>query len=605
MKGSGETPEYLIHSQVRTSEGAIRPSKPKSGLIWNNSSVIARVQSQRFWFGLFVASLIVAMVGYGLYIARYGENVIFWDEWSWTPLFHASHLTLSSFWVQHNEDRIFFPTLIAAALINSTNWNDFTFFYAGAAFMFITLLLVVRVFWDDIVRSPGWWIPLPFLVLTLAQYQNTLWAFQLAWSIVMVALVGALVLLLELRPSMLRMGLAIVLGIVASYSSLQGLLVWPAGLVILASRGQTRRSVILWSAAAIVAIPLYFVGFSYAASGSSSLRQVLANLPTVTRGLLISLGSVIPTITAGISGDRLSEVIGALFLIASVATALAWWRERRPAGPKAFCVALIVLTLAFDVLLVPGRIIGSVTAGTSSRYATFNWPMVVGIYAYAVLRARDARYYPVPARFFRDVLALLVVAQIVVASYVGVEAGRVTRTVRNTTADILANYSGAPLSLAAPYVLPPCVVSPSPSYCSGMSAGIRKVEKAGVNVFSDRKALASYRLLGIVPSGAAAVPLPIPAALRREVGSGADERKAWNVLSAVYASDPAVRAAFPVAHGGTPALVAWAASVGRSITRADIVENEWAVPLGDAFFLQQYASTYQAWTEILRNGSTN
>ena len=210
---------------------------------WDTKPMVVRVQSHRFWLGAFAASLIVATAGYCFYIARYGVNVVFWDEWSWAPLLHASHLTINSFWVQHNEDRIFFPTILAAALINATNWNDFAFFYVSAAFMLITLLLIVRVFWDDILRSPGWWIPLPFVVLTLAQYQNTLWAFQIAWSVALVAVVGALVLLRHVRPSMLQMGLAIALGFVASYSSLQGLLVWPVGLVLLASRGQTRRAV--------------------------------------------------------------------------------------------------------------------------------------------------------------------------------------------------------------------------------------------------------------------------------------------------------------------------------------------------------------------------
>ncbi|MGA3149718.1 MAG: hypothetical protein ABSF33_19935, partial [Acidimicrobiales bacterium] len=432
------------------------------------------------------------------------------------------------------------------------------------------------------------------------QYQNTLWAFQIAWSVVLVALVGALVLLRNLRPSMLQMGLAIALGFIASYSSLQGLLVWPAGLVLLAARGQTRRSAILWSAAAIVAIPLYFLGFNYGESGTASLHQILANLPLVAKGLLISLGSVIPTLTAGILGDRLSEMIGALLFVAGIMVAVAWLREGRPAGPKAFCVALVVLTLAFDVLLVPTRIVGSITAGTASRYVTFNWPLVVGVYAYAILRARDVQRHARPVRFLRASLALLVVAQIAVASYVGVEQGRIARTVRNTAADILANYRGAPLSLAAPYILPTCaVLPPSSPYCLRMDSFVRTADGSGANVFSNRKAQSSYRSLGIVPGGAAATPLPIPAVLRREIGSKADEQKAWNVLSAVYASNPAVRAAFPAAHGVSPALVAWAASTARSVTQEDIDRNEWAAPLSGAFFLPQYAKTYEAWNTIL------
>ena len=71
------------------------------------------------------------------------------------------------------------------------------------------------------------------------------------------------------------------------------------------------------------------------------------------------------------------------------------------------------------------------------------------------------------------------------------------------------------------------------------------------------------------------------------------------MLSAVYASNPAVRAAFPAAHGVSPALVAWAASTARSVTQEDIDRSEWAAPLSGAFFLPQYAKTYEAWNTIL------
>jgi hypothetical protein len=534
------------------------------------------------------------------YIAHYGVNVIFWDEWSWTPLLHASHLSLDSFWVQHNEDRLFFPTLLADALINTTKWNDFAFFYVSAALMCATLFLIIFVFWKDILRSPAWWIPLPFLVLTLAQYQNILWAFQIAWPLVLVTLVGALVLLLRLQLSLLRIGIAIVLGIVASYSSIQGLLVWPAGLIVLAVRGQTWRARIIWSVAALIAIPLYFAGFSYNATGGASLSKILGHLPLVLRGLLISIGSVIPTLTAGISGERLSEIIGALLVIASVIIAVAWWREGRPSGPKAFCVALIFVTLAFDVLLVPSRIIGSVTAGSASRYASFNWPLVVGVYAYAILWSRDAQFYKRPVQVFRASVALLVVAQIIVASYVGIQQGRVARNVRTTTADILANYRGAPLSLSAPYILPPCVVPPTPSYCSGMSAGVFKVEKAHVNVFSDGKSLLAYRSSGIVPGGIAKPQLSIPPVLRRKIESGGDQLKAWKLLSTIYASDSAVRAAFPLVRGVDPSLIVWAGETSRSLTKSDIIENAWAAPLGAAFFLQQYAKIYKGWAKTMQ-----
>ncbi len=45
--------------------------------------------------------------------------------------------------------------------------------------------------------------------------------------------------------------------ILASYSSLQGLIVWPAGLLLLYLRGRTTRHLLVWCATALVVLPVY------------------------------------------------------------------------------------------------------------------------------------------------------------------------------------------------------------------------------------------------------------------------------------------------------------------------------------------------------------
>ena len=189
--------------------------------------------------------------------------------------------------------------------------------------MLVTLLLIVRVFWDDILRSPGWWIPVPFVVLTLAQYQNTLWAFQIAWSVAArcgSGSPGTPPSTCDRRCS--RWGWPLPWALWPPTPRYRVYWSGRSASSLLASRGQTRRAVILWSAAGIVAIPLYFLGFVFGgAAGTALLHQILANLPLVAKGLLISLGSVIPTLTAGILGDRLSEMIGALLFVAGIMVA--------------------------------------------------------------------------------------------------------------------------------------------------------------------------------------------------------------------------------------------------------------------------------------------
>ena len=49
-----------------------------------------------------------------------------------------------------------------------------------------------------------------------------------------------------------------ILAVIGSYSSLQGLLIWPVGLLLLYQRNRSRRMLLTWLACAVVAVGVYF-----------------------------------------------------------------------------------------------------------------------------------------------------------------------------------------------------------------------------------------------------------------------------------------------------------------------------------------------------------
>ncbi|TMF65156.1 MAG: hypothetical protein E6I17_13280, partial [Chloroflexi bacterium] len=149
--------------------------------------------------------MLVVIAGYFRYVARYATNGVYWDEWNWVELMRRSSggtLTLGDLWAQHNENRMLFPNMIALALGNITGVSDIAFMYLGAILLVAGVLLLIVGCRRDLLKYPLAYLPAIFLFFSLAQYENTLWAFQFAWFLIVACICGALVLL---TPPQLRL----------------------------------------------------------------------------------------------------------------------------------------------------------------------------------------------------------------------------------------------------------------------------------------------------------------------------------------------------------------------------------------------------------------
>lgn len=85
------------------------------------------------------AAVAVAVVAAYLgYIARCTTNGVYWDDWSLVDLLrrsYAGNLTLSDLWLQHNQNRTFFPNVIVLFFGLATRFSEIDFIYLGAAFL--------------------------------------------------------------------------------------------------------------------------------------------------------------------------------------------------------------------------------------------------------------------------------------------------------------------------------------------------------------------------------------------------------------------------------------------------------------------------------------
>jgi hypothetical protein len=311
-------------------------------------------------------------------IHTYGVNVIYWDqlENDVTLIGHAysGTLHLSTLWSQHYENRIFFPNLIVLALAYTTHFNVLTEEYLSALLLFGATALVIGAHKR---RSPDrrwiWYCPVAFLLLSLAQASNALWGFQMAWYLVLLMVALAL-FLLDQEPQRWPVFVgAIAAAVVASFSSLQGLLVWPAGLLLIYLRRRTGHLAIVWTGSAVLAGVIYFVGFNFNASHVNGF-----NLTAVFTFFVRVVGDILGESQPSV----LVTVFGSVLVVTAIWVLLRFGIDRRTStGGRPFALSLILFGLLFSVMTASGRS-GYYALGVSVefRYTVFAIFVLVGLY---------------------------------------------------------------------------------------------------------------------------------------------------------------------------------------------------------------------------------
>ena len=152
-----------------------------------------------------VIGFVALAVLYVTFVAAYGVNGLWFDDWGFVSLVHAAqtgHLSLGLLWAQHNENRMAIPYLVMLAIALPTHYNT-------KVVMILDAVLFVGTFgvWLAIVSSYCQRrVTLPLVAVcgvvwfSLADWQNALWGFQLAWYLILGALMLMLLLLLNRSP---------------------------------------------------------------------------------------------------------------------------------------------------------------------------------------------------------------------------------------------------------------------------------------------------------------------------------------------------------------------------------------------------------------------
>ncbi len=346
----------------------------------------------RFVNLLTVVGFALPVAGYFWFLHRYSVNVILGDPWDDINVINHSYTDLfdwSSLWAQHNENRIFFPNLIVLVLAYTTHYNVQVEEYLGAIMLTASTALLISAHKARSLAIPWlYYCPVAILMFSFVQHGNTLYGFQLAWFLVLLAVAVTLTVLDRPVLTWWWLAVAVAAAIVASYSSLQGLIVWPIGLLLLYYRRRSGSFTIAWLFAAVATVAVYSINYVAPTDTASAIRHPIAG----TEFFLVTVGDVVGINVSGANAIGVAVVLlGLVIVLASLWTLVYYCRRRHTESGSPIGAALICFGLLFGATVTLGRISEGWAGASQSRYRTFDLLILVGLY-FAVLDQRALRW---------------------------------------------------------------------------------------------------------------------------------------------------------------------------------------------------------------------
>jgi hypothetical protein len=415
---------------------------------------------------------VLTALGFGLplglvvwLVYHYGVNVVVGDQWDDVTVIQASYTHLFSWgalWAQHNENRIFFPNLVVVALSRTTGFNIRAEEALSAILLVASTSLVVLTHRRRAPDTPWlYYCPVAILMLSITQFGNMLWGFQMAWYLVLFFVTLSMFLLDRLTLGWWLFAAATAAALVASFSSLQGLLIWPVGLVLLYHRRRTWPFVASWVVVGVAATALYM--HNYDSHMAAAPHSAAITHPVVSvKFIAVAIGDVLGIpFHYGQASDPWLILLGLLMMVVALGVALVYGIRRDDEGAGPFAVALIVLGLLFAATVTEGRVIFGAWAASASRYTTFDLLVPVGIYLALLGRPRMTVDAPgaaaastgsdrigwiqqraVPAA--RVFIGLVIVQQVAVSIPNGIKGARDNYVYQAQAAQVLRNIRHTP-----------------------------------------------------------------------------------------------------------------------------------------------------------------
>lgn len=302
---------------------------------------------------------------------------------------------LSAIYKQHNEHRIALDRVFA--------WLDFSVFghlnYRHLMIIGNLLLLGVIPLWYVLLKNnkkPLFaLVPVPFIWLTLAFWENMYWGMAAIQNFGVITL-ALWTIYLAVHPKTVYFALAILMGALTISTSAIGILILPICAVLLFLSGDRKRSVIS-GISGIIGILAYFWTYKQPDTNPESKASVFQ----LAKGYMAFLGSFAESVPVK---DHFGACVAMgifLFLVAiSIASTILFRISTKKYSLKPekitdlFCLGAIAFILVTGLIVVYGRAGFGLEGLITSRFKIYSVLLLMVAYLYVVIPIRGSFLSP-------------------------------------------------------------------------------------------------------------------------------------------------------------------------------------------------------------------
>jgi hypothetical protein len=330
----------------------------------------------------------------------YAINIPKWDDHPLKQFIfdfdHASNWQekITALFKQHNEHRIVLTRFIT--------WLDFWVFGSlnyrhlmlAGNILLIGMIPLFHILLKNNKKPLLSLLPIPFLWLSLAQWENMYWGMASIQNFGVVTL-SLWTLYLCVNPKNFLFAISVPLAVLTVFTSPNGIFILPIGVLLLFLTGNRQR-LALWILTSAAAIFFYFRGFVAASNPESK-----ASFLQLIKGYMAFLGSFAESFPV-LDHFRVCFLLGSvLFLVAvSIATTTLFRIMRNKYASKfekltdLFCLGTILFILGTALVIVYGRAGFGLDVLISSKYKIYSVLLLITAYLYVVIPIKGSFLSP-------------------------------------------------------------------------------------------------------------------------------------------------------------------------------------------------------------------
>jgi hypothetical protein len=330
-----------------------------------------------------------------------GVNVPFADEWWYSTMVQKVRLgeaTIGTFWSPNNEHRMFIPKVEFSVLALLTHWNSKTMMVFQWVMMAVAGAMLFVEFRKIYPPSrPLLWVGTVIAALAIffggVQHENWLWAFQFAFFFIQTCVIVSIFAISRWTgPFWLRVLIASLFASAASFSSAQGLLIWPALVLATILTGESKErkisGTIFLIALTVLIAWIYFRDLRIAPDDRLRLplRELLTKPKVVLHGFFGLVGDPLVYWVPHIGRLALAWPVGLIVTAIFAWLSVGLIRDPNSRATAAPWIALGFYGFCFCLVTMFGRLGGGYNLFfLTSRYTTHPTLIAVAVLALSLI----------------------------------------------------------------------------------------------------------------------------------------------------------------------------------------------------------------------------